>query len=253
LSKRQQTLEQLGFAPAAEVVQPRNSLIMSVNARTGCGKTRFALTMPKPIAFFNFDRQIEQDIIDHLGINPATDLFIKDVCIDEGDAEDIIAKEWNDFRNAYNAVLKSDEIVSVAVDTFCAVHEAVRLRLFGKLVGVKPHHYAQVNFIMRSMLKLAEKAGKNVVYCHRLKKEYKENKSGDSSWTGNFEPKGYADAQYEVPVVLNLFKDDDGFNAEVTKSGIRAAEVEGRVFMNDEINFANIAAEVTGSIITEWM
>lgn len=247
-------LEDLGFEKAADAVSPRTSMVMSLNGKTGVGKTRFLLTAPKPIALFNFDRKLEDSVLAELGVDKERDLYIMPVCIEEHDAEDLVKKEWDKFYRGFLAVMHNPEIPTVAIDTFCAVYESYRIRLFGKLSGVKSHHYGPVNTMMKTMLKIAEKYDKHVLLCHRLKKEYEKLKSkDDSAWNGNMIPKGWGDAQYEIPFVLEFFKDDDGYNAELTKSSVRPKEVEGRVFMNHEIDFATIAAEITDTTIVEWM
>lgn len=247
------TCASLGFTPAAEIVKPATTLTLAVNALEKCGKTRFILTAPKPIALINFDRDIQQDLIDELGINAQTDLFIKTIEVSEGDAEDIWLKQWRDVKQAYSKVLDLPEIATVAVDTADQCYELSRLGNFGKLTQVPPFKYAIVNTEMRLMIKEANKRGKNVIWTHRLKKEYKQNKKGDDSWSGKYIPAGWAGAQFDLEAAVILFKDNDGFNCEIINSGIRSKECVGEVMMNDDITFPMVASMITGTMITDWM
>jgi hypothetical protein len=253
MAKQTPSLKSLGFESADQVVQPRTSLTLAVNALEKCGKTRFLLTCPKPIALINFDRDIEPAMLADLGVSPAEDLWIKTVEVDDTEAEDIWRKQWEDVKAAYRASLDMPQIATVCVDTADQMYELSRLANFGRLAKVPPFKYSVVNTELKLLIKEANRRGKNVIWTHRLKKEYKQNKKGEDSWSGLYVPSGWSAAQFELAASVKLYKDDDGYNLEVVSSGIRQTECEGEVLLNDDVNFAQLASLITGEPITEWM
>ncbi len=75
---------------------------------------------------------------------------------------------------------------------------------FGRLESIKPHHYGEVNREFRDLVKLAEQERRdlNAIWIHKMKKEYRQNKKGDDSWTGKYEPAGFSDMAFLADVVV---------------------------------------------------
>lgn len=248
-----QTLEDLGFKCVGDILQPRRVLTVTLNALEKAGKTRFILTAPKPVAYFNFDKEIDELLVNSVGINVNADLFIKTLEVFEDDDAETWKEQWEDYKKAYHAVLAREDVRTVAVDTADQMYELARLANYGKLTQVPQYKYGIVNAELKLMIKKAKACGKNVIWVNRVAKEYKQNAKGEDSWTGNYSPKGWGGTQFEFEVIADLYQDEEGYNCTIRKSAIRQDEVQNENLLNGDISFANLAAKVVGNEPWDWL
>lgn len=227
-------------------------LILAITAKEKCGKTTFGLTMPKPILMLNFDRKVEQTVLDSLGIGE-DDLYIREIRVNGDDAQDEHKRLWDDVKGLFLWALNdSSGIRSILVDTESEMWELIRMAYFGKLTQILPYQYTEVNAVYKNLLDGADRADKNLCLLRKMKKQYKND-----TWNGKFEPAGFGKVKDVVQVngEMYLMEDDEGeeqFTFEVVSNGLKAG-MNHRTFMDWECSFPFVAAELTDTGVDEWM
>jgi len=239
-----------GFEPMDG--RPRPRLVLAVDGLQKRGKTRFALTAPRPIAYINLDRGFEASkdmdltdvvIADLSGamqkVQPGKGKLGEDVLKpfkEEAEkALELIVKRWNAALNA--------GVRTVVFDTATRWWEILRIARFGKIQQVSKEHYGPVKAEFERFLYGALGASSNVILNHRQRAEYQgENK------TGRFERAGYGDVQYITHASVELTRvpfveradGDLGFRAIITDCATNP-EADGEVLSNADINFQLVA------------
>jgi hypothetical protein len=225
-----------GFTRANSTVKRR--LILSLEGLEGCGKTRFTLTAPAPIAFINFDMGLE-GIVEQFQEQKA--IYVATVKLDfTGGARDKIIeaaeKELAKVETNYQTALRQAR--TIVIDTGSELWELLRLAAFGKLDKVMPHQYAEVNQSMQRLIKLAYDSDANLLLTHRLKEQWINDKK-----TGLYEFAGMKDIPYLVQAHARMWTDDAGYHLKVGKSR-QNATVVGLELVNEMITFPQLAGFV---------
>lgn len=239
-------------------IQQKKRLIVCNDAMPKCGKTRFGLTMPGPLAIINLDEGLDsviQEFQDKKEIYVSDHrkgvVDIKNMKAGGKSVADAAAEEWAKVKGAYMEGL--EEARSVLVDTGTEFYELLRLAAFGKLTQVMPHQYGVVNREMKAMIDLAYDSSANVMFTHRLKREYVDDKS-----TKNMIRAGWGDFGYECQVVVRQWKDasepfPDRFHMMMTDCRIPAgSQLEGEDYMGEMVNFPFLASMIFGNDLEDW-
>jgi len=252
--------------------------ILNIEGLEKGGKTRLALTAPKPIAYFRIgDRKIDF-LLAELGIKRGIDLLegvyhYRPPIAVSADGNDnlvnVIAEQarpiWKKFANDFVLTLKDPKIRTIIVDNASTMYELRRLAKFGRLDQVPPILYQQVNNEMSWYMTVGRDCpGKNFIYIHRLKDKWvnvpnpknpKGPKIGER--TGELERSGWKDAGYEVDASIRVDKTlvvENGkkvakFTATITDSGLKGV---GETVEDDDITFANVCAIIFDTRPRDW-
>jgi len=215
-------LKAMGFSD--EYVESPRRLIVSLEGKTGTGKTDFALRhTPDPIIYLDVDVGTEgvvgkfQDMGKQILIYP--------VRVPREASKDVWSQMWADFKVRIRKVygLNSGTVVW---DTASELYELCRLSHFGRLTEVKPSDYAVVNNEWREVLRIAYDAQNlNTIFVHKVKAVWRmqASSSGRSSLskTDDFELMGFSEMEYMTQVNLVMScRYEDGepvFSAAVKK------------------------------------
>lgn len=190
-----------GFQPLRQAVPRTPRLVLNVQGLPKCGKTRFALTAPAPIALLNFDDGLE---------GTAEAFMDKDVRVFNAAAlsGDFKAR-WEAFVAAYRDALNDKAVRSVVVDTGTLAWELLRMARLGKLTKVMPVQYVQCNQEMTELVRAAYRTDKNVVWVHEEKEEYVKDK-----WTGAYVMAGFSRMGYGVQATVRMARDPEAEGLE---------------------------------------
>lgn len=243
------SLKDAGFEVLDPTVHPR--LIMSLSGHQRHGKTHFAFTAPGPICYFNLDMGEEGVIHKFFG---KKDIFTISLDIPSTSSDDDIAmikqnKEkasevWNKFTKAYYVALK--EVRTIVIDTASELWELMRLARFGRSSQVQ-HLYTPVNAEFKGLFHEAKRAmGANVIFLHRYKSEYVNDK-----FTGNYIPACFGSTSYEVQIVAHMRRTDpeegEGGNSQFSiwiEDCKQNAEMIGKTLPGPLCNFPTLAQMV---------
>lgn len=233
-------------------INKHRRLIMAICAMEKCGKTTFGLSAPKPLLYLNFDRKIEQVVLDEMHITEE-DIYIREVRVDGDAAQDQHKKQWEEVRELFRWGLEEAEgIRSIVVDTESEMWELIRMAYFGKLTQVMPYQYTEVNAVYKTLLDKADRCDKNLVLLRKMKKQYKNDK-----WNGRYEPAGFGKAKDIVQVNAEMYMmegDEEGeeeFTFEILNNGLQAS-LNHMTFQGEMCNFPFVAAMLTNTTPDEW-
>jgi hypothetical protein len=207
---------------------------ISVEGREKKGKTRFALTAPGPMVFFNLDYGLDR-VNPHLQF-PDLDLRVVDVpSVAKDGHPDTIADEalkvWQWLKLQHINAL--DSARTVVYDSFTEVWELIRLARFGKLTQVSPQHYGPLNREFHDFIREYSTRSANLILLHKVMPEF-ENRS-------NMERKGFSHIGFAVDDFVRVERDDTGqFYVEVIESGNNSA-LKGKIFKEPTNTFPDIA------------
>jgi len=231
-------MQKAGFTDAKKIgVKPR--LIVSVSGHEKQGKSHFAMTAPGPIAYFNADIGMEGVVGKFTGDKEIHVLEVARVENEETDAED----EWDRFETAFKAMLRSNYIRTMVVDTATEVWELLRMARFGRLTQVMPYQYGPVNAEYRALIREAFNWDKNLVLLHKMKEVYSGN-GPKAAPTGEWTRSGFKDTGYLVQVNAQIdHYDEEGFTLTIQDCrhdpDLMGFELEG-----DMCNFQGLGAVV---------
>lgn len=256
-----------GFIVVKRNATPTYRLIISSRAREKHGKTHFALTMPNPVAYISYDMGDEgmiEKFADEGKVIHRCELpkpvFRKPISgedmkkREEAETKSKLAQyeeHWLKGRDAFESAVGNKDIRSIIVDTNSEFYESIRLARLGKLTQVMPQHYGPVKEEFRNVMQLAKyRKDINVIFIHKMKKEYKENSKGDSNWTGKWEMQGFDDMGYIAQVIITHLREP--LNTGGVRFGIRIddcrqnPDVIGLELWSDEgmCDFANLGMVV---------
>lgn len=212
---------------AASDSTSRPRLIVAVDGLDKHGKTSFALSAPKPLVYLDFDIGKEGVIEKAPGssaiIHSDPFLFLPsevtfDIDSEQTRSEKIMRAaepQLTRFRDTYRRVLREPVLRrngravkarSLVVDTGSEAWQLLRLCYLGKLTKVMPHHYVEVNGLMRDLVRLAYESDVNVIWLHKLKAEWKDNAEGKGRKTGVLDRDGFDGMSYLVQANLLAYR-----------------------------------------------
>jgi len=240
--------------------------VISISGETSSGKTTFALTAPKPHAFFNFDHgeaRAISGIKDKLDVDKDGNidgLYIKTfyppsvkvssrfsgnvkspLREDSGGVQEDNIKNfvplYRDFNEAYNAVLCSG-LKYATIDDGGDLWEIVRLAYLGQVTEVMPQHYVEVNAVWKSIIQRARYRGVNLIITHKLKDVYVGN-----SCTGERTLDGFSKDNFLSDISLLTSWDKKKKQPEIliTKCGPNK-ELEGITISGDMCTYTMLKA-----------
>jgi hypothetical protein len=112
---------------------------------------------------------------------------------------------------------------------------------------------------MRDLVKRAyEREDLNVIWVHKLKKQYKQNRKGEDSWTGAYDMAGYGDMPYLVDCTLEHYwaeatEDAPGrFGVRVVGVSRQTPDVCGLELEGDLCNFQTLASMIYPDVDPAW-
>lgn len=225
------------------------------------GKTHFAFTAPKPLVCIASDTGTAA-VARQFKTQDKRIASLEYRVPPTGQARAEYEKEWLKMEKSLNAVLLNKNIRSLVCDTWTEMWEMLRLARFGKLTQVMPMQYGPVNNEMRDIVKsLVDRPDLNVVFIHKMKKEYKTNKAGIDAWSGKWERAGFNDMGYLSDIVIQHFfdpGDEDGngreFGVKVLDSRYNTANIVGNEYRGDLCNFAMLASDCFPTTdLSYWM
>ncbi len=212
----------------ANTIVPKRRIVIAVDGLDKHGKTNFALTAPKPLVYLDFDIGREGVLekapdADRIIVSRPFIFMPSEVAWDTEDEKARTAKimaaaepELGRFRDTYLRTLREPVLKlangalvkarTVVIDTGSEAWELLRLCHFGKLSQVKPHHYTEVNGLMRDLVRAAFDADVNVIWLHKLKAEWKDNAEGKGRKTGVLERGGFEGMSYLVQANLLCYR-----------------------------------------------
>jgi hypothetical protein len=259
-----------GFTPMDATPRPR--LVLAVDALQKRGKTRFALTAPKPLGYINLDRAFEtsQQEVQEL----AADCFIADLSgaaqriqpgkgkLGEGVLDPFKKSADELHQDIVNKLMAGCQTYrTVVLDTATRWWEVMRVARFGKLTQVNKEHYGPIKAEFERYLFQALGYNCNIILLHRQRSEYQNDVK-----TGRFERAGYTDVQYIVHGSVELTRvpleqrvpvgeetEDLGFRATLSDCA-HNPRADGVVLRNEEIDFLTVALTLRpDSAAEEWL
>jgi hypothetical protein len=236
-------------------------IVMCTKALDKRGKTHFAMTAPGPIAIVGLDTGTKEVASKFLGTKELICAYHKVTgkLADVKKTAEAADKEWDTVRDSIETATNHPKIRTLIIDTGTEVWELLRLARFGKLAQVMPHQYGPVNKEMRDLVKRAyEREDLNVIWIHKLKKQYSQNKKGEDSWNGSYDLAGYSDIPYLVDLTLEHYwvsptEDEPGrFGIHVTGVGRQTPDVCGLKLEGDDCNFQMLAMMLYPDVDPAW-
>lgn len=207
---------------------PRKRIVIAVDGLDKHGKTRFALTAPKPLVYLDFDigkeGVLEKAPNASAIITSDPFIFLPSEITFDIDNEEARSKKVMDaadpqltrFRSTYLDCLRKPVLKkpggrllkarTLVIDTGSEAWQLLRLCYLGKLTQVRPHHYVEVNGLMRDLVRAAFESDVNVIWLHKLKAEWKDNAEGKGRKTGTLERDGFDAMAYLVQANLLCYR-----------------------------------------------
>lgn len=235
-----------GVVPPAPI-----RLFCSAYAKEKEGKTNFGLTSPWPIAYFDIDDGVTEIVDKFAGYEDGIIHFPIEYDIDD---DKLAERETEKWLKAYRGVLEmpDDVVRSIVFDTDTEMWDMLRLAEFGQLTDVPPSEYKRTNHIWLSVLAAAKRSTKNVILLNQMKEEWvspkgksKSGKKKMAQWTGDFIRDCMKKVPYKVQASIHLYRDDDGYNAEIMRCR-QNPQVEGEILTteyenmgDDDLNFCS--------------
>jgi AAA domain len=237
-----------GFIRAG--IEIKSRLIVCSQGIQKCGKSHWYLTGPTPIAVIDIDDGISRAIgrFQH-----SKEIYVARYRrgfteLRNGGSAQTVSKAADEqldrMRTDYIQALK--EARTVAVDGTAELYETIRLACFGRTEKVMERDYGPVNREMKLWVDLARNSDANVVFTHRMKREYqyiKETKKSEP--TGEMVLEGWSKMFYECDMVIQHWKEDsepipDRYHTTVISCGMNP-ELDGMDFSGVSADFPTIA------------
>jgi hypothetical protein len=225
---RMAKLEGMGFERA--IPAPARRLVVSVSGRTATGKTRFALTAPGPIAYFEMDLA---GLEGPLAASGRKDVMRKVIMVDPEkvfsadlgelgsggkptgkgarevkEAADEAVRAWREFKQMFIAAVKGGVrtvVLDQSTDAWRLCRMAYFLPEFGRTGKIEPIHYEQPKHDFFTMIDLVKMTSDvNLILVHRDKDEYK----GKTKIDGGVVVAGPPEVEAACHVCIRLAKDE---------------------------------------------
>jgi hypothetical protein len=235
-----------GFKPAE--ISDDLRLIMSVEALQKVGKTHFGLTAPGPIALIDLNADVK-GVIEKF-IKAKKKILLASHCYASEGTQVDAQKLWEKVQESYYDALASKEVRSIVLDTGTDAWELARYAEFGKLGGNMPRYYEHVNGYFKRMIQKAKQGDKNVIFTHRLKDVYVNDKRTDK-----LELAGFGGMEYDVEVNVRLYRTEDNLTGVRILDCRPNREINGNEWEEPlfEIGFPFVASQVyEGTSEEDW-
>jgi len=250
------------------------SYVVNIFGQTGTGKDSFCLTAPRPIVWF----ESEKDGIYRARKGVGTDgVFRIDISTppDSGAGHEKEDENWkrachkvfDNMIKAYDQVMKDPNIKTVVIDTETALWDLVRAAQFGRLFQIMQLQFAHVNPMMEQFYSKARLAGKNLIMVQQAEYMWvtKTNALGEAvldkrgekqrEQSDDLEGKGWKNTGYRSDIVIALEKVRAKksktalkvYRGEILKCGFGEG-VEDRVMENDDITWPHLIAMIKGEV-----
>lgn len=243
-------------------------LIVNVQSLEKEGKSNFLMTAPPPIAYMNLDKRSEEDVAEKFADKQ---IYYNNYWIETGQNKTDYRQLWDEFKSDAVQLCNTPDIRTLGIDTGSDMYELIRMAHFGQLTQVMPQHYTALNAELSEFINKLADSDKNIVFTHKLKKQYKAVKTErgqKDTWTGKWERKGWDNLRHLVQVNILLWREDTPdengefkFHAAVLNCS-KNPSLMGKDFVTDlrglgnplldRCNFSTIAAAVFGNSIEDW-
>ena len=239
----QKSRSESGFIRAGIEIRPR--LIVCTQALPKSGKTHWYLTGPAPIAIIDIDDGVHRAI---KGFQKEKEIYVaryrkeySELRMNGDSAKAVMeaaSEQLEKMRSDYIQALR--EARTVAVDGGSELYETVRLACFGRTEKVMGREYGPVNREMKLWLDLARNSDANVIFTHRLREKYVNDKKTDQ-----LEAEGWKKFPYECDMVIQQWVEENEpipnrYHATVLSCGMNP-ELDGQDFSGETADFATIA------------
>lgn len=204
------------------------------------GKTTFGFTLPKPMAYMQFDanyehalakarKQYGKDAIRHMKYfaDPRADLKAAN-----GAAFDRFIKDFDYCCDNFRGIL---------IDTSSELMDVRKMAEFGRTTQIPQIYYGPIYSDFRWLVKRALDSNANVLFVHRLKDEWL---GGDR--TGGYVMEGWKGVQFDAQMYLEHQRDEEGTFTTTIVECAQDAMLMGMSLSSaeDENDFATLATRV---------
>ena len=192
-----------GFISAKEHMdRERFKILLNVRARGKCGKSRFPLSAPRPLAYYDIDASARGPM-DSYELDDG--LHVYPIRYKPRDQTDCMGA-WDEFLASYDAVMAGDYFRTVCIDTQDKLLKMQRFGYFGTRKASQ-YEYATPNGEFLGLFDQYDNSDKILILTTHMDKEYKEKKSKTksgrthttSNWTGRYVAKGKLEIEENVP------------------------------------------------------
>lgn len=198
--------------------------------------------MPKPLAYLQLDANYEhalskaraqygKDSIKHLR-------YFADP---RADIKGANGRVWERLVKDFEYEVENSR--SVMIDTATELLDVRKLAEFGRNTQIMQMYYGGFYSDLRWMVKHALEHNANVLFVHRMRKEYVND-----SWSGGWELEGWRGIVYEAQTYIEHTRDGDGnFITNIVDCG-QEATLNGMALTSadDENDFATLATRIYG-------
>lgn len=216
------------FELASADIRPR--VIMSLDGMPGSGRTRFALSAPKPLYVVLLDAGgLEGVLTDTEDVMVAKYDVRKSMTKDEAQS---VAQEIED-----DIIEARENARSVVIDKCSYLWPVLRLAEFGKLTKVQARYYDAVNIRMSELIRSFVETDTNLLLIHDLKDAYEDDKKVGQKRDGF---PGIEGIVRHAALFSAADNSDQPFKMRVTKATTNW-DLVGTEFEGDAIDFPQYA------------
>lgn len=197
------------------------TLVASICAMEGGGKTEFGAGCPDPIRYFSVDPNTEE-VLERW--QETKKLYLESYDLpsaafgDKGEIQDAAAKVLGELLDKLSPIIRKEMRrmpKTVVLDTATEMFELALLADHGRAVQILPEMRTKTNYKWKSVINGLKRSGCNVVLLHRLRDKY-ENKTVRTrdgakeervKVEGEYEREGFSKTGFLVNVEAFLFHD----------------------------------------------
>jgi hypothetical protein len=266
-------LARLGFA-AGRTSREHISLSVCSCGQEGTGKTEWACRGPQPVTLITFDPgterivtklrkegiEIYESIVEIPKPKSLRGVKGKDKERAEAANKKLFSPIWDGVLEQLWGVEKCPSMSggTLVCDTATELRELARLAILGGLTNIGSFSYGDVNDVLRPVMKaLVNRTDLHSVWIHKMGKKYaKKPGEKESSWTGEWERRGFDDIRYFCDLVSehrfdkgkpaqgkNGFDERFGLRVDVNKEWM---EMSGRTLWGEGATFEEVLYETFG-------
>jgi hypothetical protein len=229
----------------AEAITYDPTLVASICAQEGGGKTEFAGRCPGPLAYFNLDPNT-REILEKNKIRPQVfrEYDLPSVAFGakaeiQTEAEKILSDFLDDLRPIIRKEVKRMP-KTVVLDTATEFFELALLADHGRAVQILPEMRTKTNYKWKSVINGLKRSGCHVILLHRLRDKYETKttrtregpKEERVKVEGEYEREGFSKTGFLVNVEAFLFHDTSRAKGE--QYGLRIVRCTQRPVLIDK-------------------